>query len=183
MSTLAKLTMFCAPCLVLSAGALAQTTYKCPGRPVTYTNAVSAEEARKRGCTPVTSQGQAEPAARAPAQRGAPLGADVDGWSLVSRSRTAEYWFKNGSLQVSQTPKGVRFASLLGKIISTPQRMVVLDQWYVPLADCKTGIGKIVNTQLDGAYKAHYEFILGDTSVQSVNAQAICEGYRLSVGK
>lgn len=81
------------------AAAAASQVYRCPGPPVLYTDALSPQEARERGCrtiegTPITVIQAQRPAARAPGQASAangaarPADARVD--PLAQRARDAE---------------------------------------------------------------------------------------------
>ena len=86
----------CFAVLSLSAAAAqAQTVYRCPGTPVIYTDQISAQEARTRGCRPIESRwfevgGNSETMAFADTQSMRRNGSKVKVWLRWANTKSSE---------------------------------------------------------------------------------------------
>lgn len=104
-----------------------------------------------------------------------------DGWTVVASTDTMVWSAKNGSLYTTKNGSGAMVVAVIGRIADSATNTVRLTKWYVPVADCADGLGKVTTTDVSGNFQFDNDFVQGAGTVASGLADAICAAYAASV--
>lgn len=61
-----------------------------------------------------------------------------------------------------------------GRVVNSTTTEITFRKWYVTVADCRTGHGKVVTLSLQGDYQFENDFVLDGGSVSSALAEMLC---------
>lgn len=95
--------------------------------------------------------------------------ADMDG-EMASSVRV-------GSFTVAKNQGGEPIAVVIGRIVNKKTSRIDLQKWYVRLADCAAGQGKLVTLSISGQFRYDNDFVFDGGTISSTNAKFICDTY------
>jgi len=99
-------------------------------------------------------------------------------WRRFGLTDKAEFSWRRGSFNVSQTKAGKTVASLIVQSKYKPTNTIEYHKWYVSAEDCLAGIGKVVVLTLDGTYLYENDYVSEGDSVASIRGDFICAVYK-----
>jgi hypothetical protein len=111
----------------------------------------------------------------------APVGsraAQSGDWTQFGYTDTTVYYARNGSFALERTQGGVEVASMLVQIYDKTTTSESYVKWYVSIADCNAGYGKLVTIDTHGNYLYQNDFVLSGDSIGSTGADILCSLYR-----
>lgn len=104
-------------------------------------------------------------------------------WVDVSKTQSHLFSIQAGSLRYITTDGGKPVIVVVGRIteLKNTQHSAVL--WYVSVADCMAGGGKLVVNDVDGKFLNDHSFVFGLGSAGAVIAETICRAGLESTGR
>lgn len=104
-------------------------------------------------------------------------------WYTVASSGTYKFEAKIGTFQVGKNDSGKQVALVTGRTVNSEDHSIQLEKWYVPTANCRQGEGKIIATDLDGAFLYDNNFVFDSGNIASAKAMFICSIYEYQRGQ
>ena len=97
-------------------------------------------------------------------------------WILITSSDAKTYEARVGSLGTVYTESGEPAAILLFRVFAIATKEITFVRYYVRIADCRAGSGKLGEADLSGRAIHEWEFVFDGGNVASTIAQTICIG-------
>lgn len=88
-----------------------------------------------------------------------------------------------GTREFAKTKAGTPILIAQGRVFKIKDKSYTYKKWYVSVADCKAGYGKIVVLNLNGDYDADSDFVENGGSVGSAIAGMLCYPVKEQIGK
>ncbi len=99
---------------------------------------------------------------------------DAADWILLAATDDVKWEGRSGSVEFSTNRGGVPIVSSSGRVHDLTSGRIEFERWYVTKGDCRKGYGKVVTTDMSGAYKFETDFVLDGGSVASSLAGVLC---------
>lgn len=95
-------------------------------------------------------------------------------WVLIASTDTMKWEGRAKSWSQTKTNAGKDVAVATGRSTELKNRMISFEKWYVSIAECRAGSGKVITTDMAGNFKYDNEFVLQGGSVASSIADMLC---------
>lgn len=102
------------------------------------------------------------------------MAASSDGWTPVAESSTDVYMIKTNSFDFDRANNGDLVEKVIGRSIDKSSDRVSLYQWYVPVADCKAGMGRFNILDMNGNVTGELDYVQNGGDVASEISDVIC---------
>jgi hypothetical protein len=98
-------------------------------------------------------------------------------WVLVTAAGSTTYEARDGTLEYLVASDQKPIAMLLFRVKDNVNQQTVFVRNYVRIADCQTGFGKLVTTDVNGNPTINTDFVFDGGNVASEIAKAICTAH------
>ena len=104
-------------------------------------------------------------------------------WINITSNDTTRYDGRAGTRLLGKTKAGTPMVIAQGRVFNTIEKSYSYQKWYVSLADCKAGYGKLIVLKLDGEFYLETDFVENGGSVGSAIAEMLCTPVKEQIGK
>lgn len=104
-------------------------------------------------------------------------------WTNITSSEEREYDGRRGTREFGSTKAGTPVTIAQGRVFDLKAKSYRYEKWYVTVADCKAGYGKLVVTTMSGDFSFEAEYVTKGGSVSSQIGDMLCYPVKEQIGK
>lgn len=104
-------------------------------------------------------------------------------WVKLGENESTRVDARAGTLGFGKTKAGTPIVFIQGRVFHAKNSSYAYEKWYVSVADCKVGYGKLVTLKLDGEFSYENDFVANGGSIGSAIADTLCYPVKEQDGK